>query len=145
MTMRGKPSSGGGGGRTVCEARPDGPAWAANVLDTAQSVDPNLAEVVQIAAAARDPAERRRGHDAFQSARQRYLAEECGPQRSLSRTTLLRLAALVAKAAYDDTGLPAPFDAHAPWRIGPCAVQLAAIVGRVWLRGQASRRARLLA
>lgn len=69
------------------------------------------------------------GHDVFDAARRRYLAEQRSPGSSTVRTHLLTLAELVAKATFNDTNTQAPFDFDSPWYIATCAVDLAVLVG----------------
>jgi hypothetical protein len=112
-------------GRAVYEAQPDGPAWAASVLAVAQDADSDIPEVLAIVEIARYPSERHLAHDAFTAARVRSLAT---PKDAKVRLGLLRLAEVVAKAAWNDVNTTAPFDFNAPSKIAPYAVVLAETV-----------------
>jgi hypothetical protein len=116
-------------GRRLYEAQEDGPAWAASVLDAAQAFDSGITEVEAVIAVAADAKQRHLGHEVFDRTRDRYLAESRQVDPATTRLLLLRLAELVAAAAYNDTHPQGPFDAHKPWDIGPTAVELAAAVG----------------
>jgi hypothetical protein len=54
------------------------------------------------------------------------LQEDQKRDRDEQLIALLRVAEIAAKVAYNATGLPAPFDHHAGWRVAPCLRDFAA-------------------
>jgi len=111
-------------GRWIAERTPteDQPRWSAAVLSVACERAPEFAEVATVVAIAGDPHRWPEAHEAFTAVRRLALGRD-DPEESVT-SMLLRLAELAAKATYNASGEPAPFDSDSSWWIPQVARRL---------------------
>lgn len=103
-------------GRVIFEAIPNAerPAWAASVVLFCQSLFPEVPEINEVLAIARDSSRWREAYEAFQMVRRANLANRDG-----SLENFYRVGELAAKVTYNacEESKSAPFDEDSGWKL----------------------------
>lgn len=116
-------------GRRMFEQQDNPVAWAGQILGEVTIISPGVTEVDAILRCAEDARQWPAGHERFQAARRRYLAEQPRQGAETPVTIVLNFAELVAKIAYNATTPHDPFDEDTGWWIAPTAAEIAEATG----------------
>jgi hypothetical protein len=106
-------------GKIVYEQLPiqERPLWAARLLSRCAKVIPSVAAVEKVIEVALTPSLWPGAREAFDAVRALTLKNERGQASSVLYAPVLSLAENTAKVTYNATGLPAPYDHNAGWKV----------------------------
>ena len=115
-------------GRQLCTAHSvsEIPVWAGRVLIAASRTQHEILQIQAVVDATQNREKWQDCHRLFQNVRMLTLDEEKRRDYDKLRLSILLLAENVAKATYNASGAPAPFDADSCWWIPHCVQSLLA-------------------